>query len=72
MMWGYYDGGGWLWMMALVALFWGAIIALVVFAVRSFAPGRHGDAALDSLRKRFAAGDISQDEYEKARKVLQG
>ncbi len=73
MMWGYYDGWSWLWMASMMVLFWGAIIALGVWAIRSFAgPRHHGeDAALETLRKRLAAGEISQEEFEKTRRALQ-
>ncbi len=72
MMWGYYDGWSWLWMAGMMVLFWGAIIALAVWAVRSFGPRQHhGDDAQEILRRRFAAGEISQEEYEKSRRALQ-
>jgi putative membrane protein len=72
MMWGYYDGASWIWMGLMMVLVWGAIIAAVVWAIRGFAPSRHtGDAALDTLRHRFAAGEISQEEFEKTRRALQ-
>lgn len=71
-MWGYYDGWSRLWMAGMMVVFWGAIIALAVWAVRSFGP-RHqdGDAAIDTLRKRFAAGEISQEEFDKTKRPLQ-
>jgi putative membrane protein len=72
MMWGYYDGWSWLWMAAMMVLFWGGIIALAVFAIRSFTGSKSNDQALDVLRRRFASGEITQDEFEKTRKALQG
>ena len=36
MMWGYFDGGNWLWMAGMMVLFWGGIIVLGVFAIRAF------------------------------------
>lgn len=72
MMWGYYDGGSWLWMAAMMLLFWGGIFALAVFAIRSFSGPKRNDQAMDALRRRFASGEISQDEFEKSRKALQG
>jgi putative membrane protein len=70
-MWGYYDGWNWLWMASMMILFWGGIIALAFFAIRSFG-SRSNNEALDILRRRLANGDISQDEFEKTRKALQG
>ena len=33
MMWGYYDGWSWLWMVAMMVLFWGGIFAIAVYAL---------------------------------------
>ena len=72
MMWGYYDGWSWLWMAAMMVLFWGGIIALAVVVIRSFTGSRASDQAMDVLRRRFANGEITPDEFEKMRKALQG
>ena len=72
MMWGYYDGWSWVWMAAMMVFFWGGVVTLIVFAIRAFAPPRGSDAALDILRRRLAGGEISQEEYDKTRKALQG
>jgi putative membrane protein len=72
MMWGYYDGWNWLWMAPMMILFWGGIILLAVFVIRSLTGSRSNDQAMDVLRRRFASGDITQDEFEKRRKALQG
>ena len=71
MMWGYNDGGNWLWMAALMVVVLGVIIGLVVFAIRATGP-KSNDPALVVLRQRLAGGEISQDEFEKTRKALQG
>ena len=58
---------GWLWMGA-----W--ILALVlVVALLVWTPRRHasGDEPLDILRSRLARGEISPDEYERARGLLE-
>lgn len=72
MMWGYYDGFSWLWMALVMVLFWGGIGAVAVFAVRSFTGSKHSDQAMDVLRRRFASGEITEDEFQKTRKALQG
>jgi putative membrane protein len=72
MMWGYADGWSWLWMAAMMVFFWGGIIALTVFGFRSFGGSKGSDQAIDVLRRRFASGEITQDEFEKTRKALQG
>ena len=73
MMWG--DSGdmwtGWFWMLPMMLLFWGAFIALVVFALRGFGPPRSDASALNVLRSRLASGAISQEEFERTRQLLQ-
>jgi len=56
-----------------MVLFWVGIVLLIVWAVRGGFPSqRHSehDGAVEILRRRFAAGEISQAEYEQARKAL--
>jgi putative membrane protein len=72
MMWGYADGWSWLWMATMMVLFWGGILALAVVVMRSFTGSKSNDQALDVLRRRFASGEITQEEFEKTRKALQG
>lgn len=57
---------GWMavWIVALAALVW-----LIIAGFRDRAPR---DDAIDILRARFARGEITQDEYERARSVLLG
>lgn len=75
MMYGFGMYGGW-WpvMMVMMLIFWVAVIVLVIWAVRSLFPRqfRSGrEQALDTLRQRFAAGEISAAEYEQARARLE-
>jgi len=73
MMWGYYDGWTWLWMAGMMLLFWGGVIALAIWVIRAFSrPGQTGDQALETLRQRLAAGEISQEDFDRTKKVLQG
>jgi putative membrane protein len=73
MMWfGYNDGWSWLLMTAMMVLLWGGVAALVVFAARAVTGPKGGDGAMDLLRRRLASGEISQEEFEKTRRVLQG
>ncbi|MFI5281774.1 MAG: SHOCT domain-containing protein [Candidatus Dormibacterales bacterium] len=73
MMWGYSDGAGWLWMVPMMVLFWGGLIALVYFVARAFSgPKSIGDPAMATLRQRLAAGQISQEEFDKTKRILQG
>ena len=70
MMWGYNDGGSWLWMAAMMVVVLGVIIGLSVFAIRATVPNNN-DQALSILRQRLAGGEITQDEFEKTRRALQ-
>ncbi len=73
MMWPYYgDPAAGLWMVAMMLLFWGGLVALAVWLVRSFVRPRRDDDAMSTLRRRLAAGEITQDEFEKTKHILQG
>jgi putative membrane protein len=71
--------GAWGWGFGLHALmmlaFWGLIISGLVLlgrgVSRTFGPGTASDEAFDTLRRRFAAGEISEEEYTRMRQVLQ-
>jgi Predicted membrane protein (DUF2078). len=64
--------GGWLWM--LLALAVGiAIVVAFVWLVTAALPGRQRSAtedALQILKARFARGEMSEAEYELARRLL--
>ena len=67
MMYGF--GGWWLIGTILMVLFWIAIILLAIWVVRSLFPHqmRSGhDQALETLRQRYAAGEINAAEYKQA------
>lgn len=71
MMWGYNDGGSWLLMATMMVLFWGGIIVLAIWAIRAFSGSKPtGDVAMETLRRRLASGELSQEEFEKTKKVL--
>jgi putative membrane protein len=64
---------GWIAMMIAMALFWALIVVGIVWLLRAqpWASSRPGDEnALDILSRRFAAGEISADEYRQRRTVL--
>lgn len=73
--WFGYGSFGWPWpgLIWLVAalLFWAGLIALLVWAVRSSTrPHRAPDTAGEVLRRRLAAGEISEEEYERIKQIL--
>jgi putative membrane protein len=73
MMWDW-GWGGWFLGPVMMLVFWGAVIAAVVFAVRwlarAGAPDRPGRTSLDILKERFARGEIDKEEFELRRKIL--
>ena len=77
MMWGYgYGDGswvGWLVMGIVMLVFWGMVVAGVIFLVRYLGHGRDQRAGGDALRildERFARGEIDADEYSRRRQLL--
>ena len=73
-MW-YYPGNGgwgWVWMTVLMLIFWGGLIAVAIWAIRSGLGSRRESDAQDVLRRRLAAREISEDEFEKMKRILQG
>ena len=70
MMW---DGGfGW-WGWIVMTAWWVLVIAAVVWLIRSAlsSPDKGEDGARRILDERFAAGDLSVEEYEERRRALQ-
>jgi putative membrane protein len=66
--------GWWLLGLGLMLLFWIAVIVLVIWAVRSLFPRAappKRDQALETLRQRYAAGQIDAEAYERARATLE-
>lgn len=75
--------GGWSWgwmslMMAMMVLFWGAVIVGTVWLIRS-AGGSWGrersvstETPVEILDRRFAEGEISEEDYRARREVLAG
>lgn len=56
--------GWWLVMMLGMIVFWGAVIALVVWLLRGGFE-RRGETPEETLRRRLADGSISVEEYER-------
>jgi putative membrane protein len=69
---GFAMGGGWL----IMILFWGVVILALAGAVRWFISGdAHGSSsainfAIDTLKQRYARGEIGRDEYEQKKRDL--
>lgn len=75
--WGW--GGGWVLGGLAMFLFWGLIVLVIVLAVRAAARsssnaevrGGVGEKPLDILRRRYAAGEISREQFEQMRRDLE-
>ena len=68
-----WGAGDWVAMSALIVLFWGGLIALAVWVVRSLRSGG-GQAPVDRagtlLAERFARGEIDSEEFTRSRELL--
>jgi putative membrane protein len=70
---GHWDmgSGWWIVMMVMMVLFWGAIIAVVVWGIRQFTGDRRRDrSALDIAKERLARGEITKEEFDRIRDDL--
>ena len=64
-------------MLALMILFWGAVIYAIVWLIRGPKDGRYhprdwerSKSALDILKERYAKGEINKEEFEAKKKDL--
>jgi putative membrane protein len=71
-----FDGGafGWIWMLGGLLVMVGFVV-LIVWAVSTMSRGNTNreperPTALDLLRERYARGEITQQEFEQAKKTL--
>lgn len=77
---GNWDGGDWFAMTAMMVLFWGGLIALLLWTMRGSGAGRLegqakgavGPGAQAMLAERFARGEIDAAEFERNRELLRG
>ena len=56
----------------MMILFWGTIIALLIWAVRSAVTTSGGSTpdALSILERRYAGGEIEREEFEERKRIL--
>jgi len=78
-MWHSHEGAGW-WMLygaIVMVVFWGLIIGLVVWGIKTLTEHRGSGREtperrnpLDIAKERYAKGDISKEEFEQIKKDL--
>lgn len=73
MHWGW-ETGDWWWSMGIAMVFWIVLVALAIWLIVRAVNGtrRRGsdEDAEELLRRRFAAGEIDAEEYERRLEVL--
>lgn len=66
--------GGGLMMLMMMMLFWIVPIALVIWGVAGLSRGQmlatQSETPLEIMRRRYASGEISQEEFEQAKRAL--
>jgi putative membrane protein len=77
MMWSGFEGMGWGWIgLGLVHMlfFWGLVILVIAALVKWLVGGAVAplgpENALEILKKRYAKGDITREEYERMKREL--
>jgi putative membrane protein len=66
-------GAGWFWMLESMLMVAVVVLIGVWLIVRSSRDGRSPSAsALDILRERYARGEVTKDEFEAAKRTLDG
>ena len=70
-----WNSGGWLWMALLMIFAVVVIVAVVFLFVRPFYENRTGpnqltESPLDIAKRRYAAGEITAEEYEKIKRNI--
>jgi uncharacterized membrane protein len=71
MMWGY-NTVSWLWMLPMMLIFWSVLVGVIVLLIRLMStPRLDRDAPMEALRRRLASGQITRDEYEQTKKLLE-
>ncbi len=67
---GGWGAGDWVAMSAMMFVFWGAVIALVVWVLRSVRTETPAGRADRLLAERFARGEIDDEEFTRSRELL--
>lgn len=68
-----WSAGDWVLMSAAMLIFWGLVVGVVVWAVHSAKTSGYEQSrsARDLLDDRFARGELTADEYQRSRNLLE-
>jgi len=72
MWWPWGTAMGW-WMIVWIVLFWGGLIALIVWGIKKLTERGNSTpkrSPLDIAKERYAKGEISREEFEQLKKDL--
>lgn len=73
---GGWSAGDWVAMSTMMLLFWGVLVAVVVWVVRTVRGDRDSTGSADRadvlLAERFARGEIDGEEFTRSRELLHG
>ncbi|MCD6021798.1 MAG: hypothetical protein K0R20_1508 [Actinomycetia bacterium] len=70
MMW--WDAGHWYWGVVMMVVFWGSIVAIAALVIRGRSNDVRRPLPREILDARFAKGELSEEEYARARATLEG
>jgi putative membrane protein len=65
-----FDGGGWFWMMLMMIIGTAVVVLLIYLLVRAFYHGEFTttsdvrESPIDIARRRYAAGEITHEQFE--------
>ena len=77
-MMGWYDGSWWGFGMVFMVLFWGVVIGAIVWGVARLThrpqdtPPPYAESPRQILDRRFASGELTEEQYASARRALDG
>ena len=71
--WGWGGGGAWWGLLSFVfmVLVIGGTVVLVTWGVQQLGPRHHSDQPLDVLKRRYARGEITREQFEQMRRDVE-
>jgi putative membrane protein len=70
-MWYMHDGGWWVFGAIMMILFWGGLIALVIWGINRTRQGTGGGPTpLEIAKQRYARGEITKEQFEEIKRNI--